>query len=121
MFTNCTTDVRTMEGRMIEIDGPQMAFFSDKNGSLYPYTVYAVGCFTPKECMDAYYNWYKQQEEIGGYIIWRYRPELSMVEINPNGTVEKWKIYWRCYVMPPMDITDAVPFQKAEGVPVQYI
>jgi hypothetical protein len=86
---------------MIEIDGPQRANYTDLHSNVYEYTVYGIICKTAKECMDAYYNWYKNEELVGTkYIVWRSRPELVYDTY--------YKLTWRCHLV------------KLEGESVQY-
>jgi hypothetical protein len=110
---------------LIEIDGPPASCFHDGFGNRYDYDVYAFMADTPKECMDAYFNWYKQVS--GAYIVWRSRPSLQeggaqfpdwdfgVYEYRPP----VWKITWRCHVMKEAS-TQWVAALKPEGHPIPY-
>lgn len=105
---------------MIEIDGPPMASFNDRDGNRYWYDVYGIECTTPKECLDAYFNWYREQE--GAYIVWRMRPKLELQQEEfPDATwgiyeyrPERYRIAWRCYVMRSASL-DNQAILKPEG------
>lgn len=81
---------------MIEIDGPQMAWFEDNLGNKYIYVVYALAANNPAQCVQAYANWRKEYEEEGKILVWRMRPTLSQHDKDAG----IWKMVCRCVKMP---------------------
>lgn len=120
---------------MIEIDGPQTAWFQDTDGTRYTYTCYALGTAANDagELLQLYQTWYNgmKQSHPNCMLVWRRRPVFDMVEFDSildneghfcrdPDFVPYWKLTFRCVFVPCKTRDKAFPI-RLEGAPVERL
>lgn len=102
---------------MIELDGPQTAWFEYPDGTRETYTVYAYGSKHAGELVDMYRAWYHHKDEVYSQtrtLVWRDRPRIEW-----DSDLEMWKLRFRCVFAANLATVLPIP-PKEEGVPIEH-